>query len=182
MNKGEFKMSGTVIGNNGTIDFSGGSNLNVEIPASFQGDITLGGNVTLGGDFLTMPGVVQTGGLRQVITVGTALSVDNSGATLIPGGTAQTFTLPVATSGVHFKMYAGTAAAHKLQVTGSARIYGNAINTNNAQAEMAEGQKIDNSSSVAFTTAFQTGDFMEVVSDGNNWFIHAVTNDPLTLT
>lgn len=129
---------------------------------------------------LSMSGVM-TGLTKAIITVGRTLTAADSGAIIIAAGTAQTFTLPAPAAGLHFKMYAATAAAHKLQVNGG-KIYGNAININNEQAELAEGQKVDNKSAVAFGTAFQTGDFMEVVSDGSNWFLHAVTNDPLTLT
>jgi hypothetical protein len=80
-------------------------------------------------------------------------------------------------------MYAGAAYAHKIQVppAGAARIYGNAINTNNEQSEKAEGQKVTAAISVAFGAALQGGDFMEVVCNGSHWFLHAVTNDPLTI-
>ena len=148
------------------------------------GDFTVDGNTTLNGTYLTLGGLVtMTGSRIQIIKTGVTLEVANSGAVLIPGGTAQTFTLPAAAEGLHFKMYAGTAAAHKIQVPGGAteRIYGNAININNAAAA-AEGQQISNKTAVAFGVALQTGDFMELICDGSNWFLHAVTNDPLTLT
>ena len=131
---------------------------------------------------MSMSGAVaMSGDKKLVITAGRALTAADSGTILIPGGAAQTFTLPAPASGLYFKMYAGTAAAHKLQVNGG-KIYGNTINTNNEQATLAEGQKADNKSAAAFSVAFQTGDFMEAVCDGSNWFIHAVTSDPLTLT
>ena len=145
-------------------------------------DTTLNGNVTLNGTYLTMEGVTQTGGRKQIITAGATLTSDNSGAVLIPGGTAQTFTLPAPAAGLHFKMYAATAAAHKLQVAGGGdKIYGNAININNAQAAAAEGQQVSAAVSVACGAALQVGDFMEVVCNGTDWFLHAVTNDPLTI-
>lgn len=144
-----------------------GAGVEIYSTMSAAGDISLSGTLT--------------GIKKSVITAGCVLTAADSGAILIPGGAAQTFTLPAPTAGVHFKMYAGTAAAHKLQVNGG-KIYGNAININNEIAASAEGQKVDNKSAVAFGVALQTGDFMEVVSDGSNWFIHAVTNDPLTLT
>ena len=149
---------------------------------SVSEDATINGNLTLKGTYLTMASVVQTGMFKQVITSGATLTADQSGALLIPGGTAQTFTLPAPAAGLHFKMYAGTAAAHKLQVSGGAKIYGNAININNGQAGLAEGQQVTDKTAVAFGVALQTGDFMEVVCNGTNWFLHAVTNDPLTLT
>ena len=155
---------------------SGGFEVGGDVP------LTISGDVTLTGANLTMTGVTQSGMLRKVITAGRVLTSADSGALLLPNGAAQTFTLPSPLAGLHFKMYATTAAAHKLQVGASGKIYGNAINTNNEQAEIAEGQKVDNKSAVAFGAALQTGDFMEVVCDGNNWFLHAVTNDPLTLT
>lgn len=147
---------------------STGSGVEVSSTMSMTGDVALSG--------------VLSGIKQSVITVGRVLTAADSGAILIPGGSAQTFTLPAPAAGLCFKMYAGTAVAHKLQVSGGAKIYGVAINVNNEIAASAEGQKVDNKSAVAFGTAFQTGDFMEVVSDGTNWFLHAVTNDPLTLT
>lgn len=175
-------MASTIIGNRGTVDYADGSGLTIQSATTLANDITVNGNMTLSGTYLTMPGVTQTGGLRQVISVGAVLTIANSGAVLIPGGAAQTFTLPAPVAGIHFKMYAGTAAAHKIQVpAGTARIYGNAININNQIAASAEGQQVSNRTSVAFGVALQTGDFMEVICDGSNWFLHAVTNDPLTL-
>jgi len=145
-------------------------------------DLSVGGNTTLSGTYLTMAGVTQTGGRKQIISTGVVLTSAESGAVLIPGGSAQTFTLPAPAQGLRFKMYAATAAAHKIQVpAGAAKIYGNAINTNNEQAEKAEGQKVTAAISVAFGVAYQTGDFMEVVCNGTHWFLHAVTNDPLTI-
>jgi hypothetical protein len=146
-------------------------------------DVTVGGNTTLSGTYLTMAGVTQTGGRKQIISTGVVLTSAESGAVLIPGGSAQTFTLPAPAQGLHFKMYAATAAAHKIQVpAGAAKIYGNAININNAQSEKAEGQQVAAAISVAFGVAYQTGDFIEVVCNGTHWFLHAVTNDPLTIT
>ena len=160
----------TIINDLGVVSYQAGSGLQVD------------STVTVTGANLVMTGVTQTGMLKQVITTGRVLTAADSGAILMPNGTAQTFTLPSPLAGLHFKMYATTALAHKLQVGASGKIYGNAININNGQAEKAEGQQVDNKSAVAFGPAFQTGDFMEVVCDGNNWFLHAVTNDPLTLT
>jgi hypothetical protein len=131
---------------------------------------------------VTLAGYSLIGTKLKVITAGTTLTAADSGAVLIPAGGAQTFTLPAPSAGLHFKMYAGSAAAHKIQVpVGAARIYGNGINTNDEQGEQAEGQKISNKSSVAFGAGFLIGDFIEIVCNGTNWFVHAVTNDPLTL-
>jgi hypothetical protein len=150
---------------------------------SISEDTTIKANLTLSGTYLTMAGVTQTGGRKQIISTGVVLTSAQSGAILIAdGGSAQTFTLPAPAQGLHFKMYAGAAYAHKIQVpAGAAKIYGNAINTNNEQAEKAEGQKVTAAISVAFGVALQGGDFMEVVCNGSHWFLHAVTNDPLTI-
>ena len=143
--------------------------MSIETPTNFNSNISLGGNQLAGATY-------------NVIKAGRVLTAADSGAILIPGGAAQTFTLPTAAAGLYFKMYAGTAAAHKLQVSNGAKIYGNAININNQIAASAEGQQVTNATAVAFGVALQTGDFMEVVCDGYNWFLHAVTNDPLTIT
>jgi len=146
-------------------------------------DLSVGGNTTLSGTYLTMAGVTQTGGRKQIISTGVVLTSAESGAILIAdGGSAQTFTLPAPAQGLHFKMYAGAAYAHKIQVpAGAAKIYGNAININNQAAAAAEGQQVTAAISVAFGVALQGGDFMEVVCNGSHWFLHAVTNDPLTI-
>jgi len=159
-----------------------GSGLQVDTPVTFGTDTTISGNTTLNGTFLTMAGVTQTGGRRQIIKSGTTLTSANSGAVLIPAGSAQTFTLPAPAEGLHFKMHAASAAAHKLQVSSGAKIYGIAININNEIAAAAEGQVISNVNSVAFGVALKVGDFMEVVCDGSNWYLYSVTNDPLTTT
>ena len=161
---------------------STGAGVEVSSTLSISKDTAINANFTLNGTYLTMANVTQTGMRKQIIKPGVTLTLAESGAVLIPSGSAQTFTLPTPVEGVSFKMYAGTPAAHKFQVGASGKIYGNAININDANADAAEGQKVENKSAVAFGTAFQTGDFMEVVSDGTNWFLHAVTNDPLTLT
>ena len=165
-----------------------GSGVEISSPLSTTGsatlasDLSVGGNTTLSGTYLTMAGVTQTGDRRAIIGSGLVLTSAESGAVLIPGGSAQTFTLPAPAQGLRFKMYAATAAAHKIQVpAGSAKIYGNAINTNNGAASAAEGQQVTAAISVAFGVAYQTGDFMEVVCNGTHWFLHAVTNDPLTI-
>ena len=147
---------------------SSGSGVEISSPLSTTGN-------------LLMSGGVLSGDKKSIVTVGRVLTAADSGAILLPGGMAQTFTLPAPAAGVYFKMYASTAVAHKLQVS-TGLIYGNAINTNNEQAEIAEGQKVQAATAVAFGAALQTGDFMEIVSDGSNWFLHAVTNDPLTIT
>lgn len=129
---------------------------------------------------VSLSGVVS-GTKMKVITAGRVLTAADSGAVLIPEGGAQTFTLPAPEAGLNFKMYAGIDEPHKLQVNGG-KIFGIAININNAQLEMAEGQAVYDKTAVAFGVAQQVGDFMEVVCNGTNWFLHAVTNDPLTLT
>jgi len=159
-----------------TNDLSVGGNTTI------TNDLSVGGNTTLSGTYLTMAGVTQTGGRKQIITAGVVLTSAESGAVLIPGGSAQTFTLPAPAQGLHFKMYAATNVAHKIQVpAGAAKIYGNAINTNNGAASAAEGQQVAAAISVAFGVAYQAGDFMEVVCNGTHWYLHAVTNDPLTI-
>ena len=131
---------------------------------------------------LSMSGGVLSGDKKSVISTGRILTAADSGALILAdGGSAQTFTLPSPAAGVYFKMYAAGAFTHKLQVS-TGLIYGNAINTNNQQSEKAEGQKVEAATAVAFGVALQTGDFMEIVSNGVNWFLHAVTNDPLTIT
>jgi len=158
------------------------NNLSVGGNTTFTNDLSVGGNTTLSGTYLTMAGVTQTGARRAIIGSGVVLTSAESGAVLIPGGSAQTFTLPAPAQGLRFKMYAATAVAHKIQVpAGSAKIYGVAININAAQSEKAEGQQVTAAISVAFGFAYQTGDFMEVVCNGTHWFLHAVTNDPLTI-
>jgi hypothetical protein len=175
-------MSKTVISDaTGVHNIANQTGFEVTGAATIDSDLSVAGNTTLLGTYLTMAGVTQTGGRKQIISTGVTLTSAESGAILIPGGTAQTFTLPAAAAGLHFKMYAATAAAHKIQVSGGAKIYGNAININNAQSEKAEGQQVTAAISVAFGVAYQTGDFIEVVCNGTNWFLHAVTNDPLTI-
>lgn len=130
---------------------------------------------------VTLAGHSLIGTKAKLFTAGATLTAADSGAVLIPAGAAQTFTLPAPSAGLHFKMYAGSAAAHKIQVpAGAARIYGNGINTNNAGGSAAEGQQLGGVSSVAFGATLQIGDFVEVVCNGTHWFAHSVTNDPLT--
>ena len=177
-------MSKTVISDaTGVHNIANQTGFEVTGAATIDSDLSVAGNTTLLGTYLTMAGVTQTGGRKQIISTGVVLTSAESGAILIAdGGSAQTFTLPAPAQGLHFKMYAGAAYAHKIQVpAGAAKIYGNAINTNNEQAEKAEGQKVTAAISVAFGAALQGGDFMEVVCTGSHWFLHAVTNDPLTI-
>jgi hypothetical protein len=176
-------MSKTVISDaTGVHNIANQTGFEVTGATTIDSDLSVAGNTTLSGTYLTMAGVTQTGGRKQIISAGATLTSAESGAILIPGGSAQTFTLPAPAQGLHFKMYAATAAAHKIQVSGGAKIYGNAININNQAAGAAEGQQVTAAISVAFGVALQAGDFMEVVCNGSHWVLHAVTNDPLTIT
>jgi hypothetical protein len=153
-----------------------------------RGDLTVGGNTTLNGNttlygtYLTLGGfVTMTGAKQQIISATTAVSASNSGAMIIAtGGSAQTFTLAsnTLTPGFNLRFVAGSGYAHSITCATSGKLQGQALTYNNGGVIQVDS--ISNKTTLTLATTIRTGDWINIVSDGSNYYVTALTYDNLS--
>jgi len=119
------------------------------------------------------------GSKKELVQVTTTLTLADSGAVLAPTGTAKTFTLPaVATAaGFHVTYHAGSAANHIINGGGS-KIQGVIFHATGGATTFAK-QPVTNRSSI--TTAGVVGDYITIVGDGTNYYVHGWVDAAVTL-
>jgi len=131
-------------------------------------------------------GAVKTKVPKKTTT--TTLSVGDSGTTLMPtADSAQVFTLPNpnVSSGVFFNFIAGSAQTHRISCPTN-KIQGFILDVGRA----AEGNSDDASIGVTVVTNQAAitlvnpvvGDNLQLVSDGDNWYVRGYVNDTPELT
>ena len=146
------------------------------------GDLTVDGNTTLNGTYLTLGGLVtMTGAKQQIISATTAVSASNSGAMIIPtAGSAQTFTLAsnTLTPGFNLRFVVGSGYAHSITCATSGKLQGQALTYNNGGGVQVDA--ISNKTTLTLATTIRTGDWINIVSDGSNYYVTALTYDNLS--
>jgi hypothetical protein len=128
-------------------------------------------------------GAVKAKAPKKVTSV--TLAVGDSGTTLMPtAASAQTFTLPNPSdsSGVFFNFIAGSAQNHIIdcptnKIQGFIIDFSNGGNTNDATVGVTV---VTNKASITLVNA-QVGDNLQLVSDGDNWYVRGMLNNTPTL-
>jgi len=118
-------------------------------------------------------------------TTSVTLAVGDSGTTLMPtAASAQTFTLPNPSdsSGVFFNFIAGSAQNHIIncptdKIQGFIIDFTNGGNTNDATVGVTV---ITNKASITLVNG-TVGDNLQLVSDGDNWYVRGMLNNTPTL-
>ena len=105
------------------------------------------------------------------------LTAADSGAVVVMAGTACTVTLPAVASGLNFKFFANTAAAHVMN--GGDSVIEGVIYDNSNGATIARNAATNGTSLTLVNPAI--GDHWEVVSDGTSWLLHGWLNQTPTL-
>lgn len=121
-----------------------------------------------------------SGAKVELVQATTALTLADSGKVLVPTGAAKTITLPaVATAaGFHVTFFAGSAANHIIN-GGASKIQGAVFDTSNDDMTVAR-TAVSNRSSITLANG-AVGDYLTIVGDGTNYYVHGWLNDTPTL-
>ena len=118
---------------------------------------------------------------------GVTLTPADSGTTLMPNAdSAQTFILPIPTSGVIFNFIAASAQAHVLRLpTGVNQFNGFLIDYNRA-VESGDDPSSPSVTSIVNRGAItlvnpRIGDNIQCISDGDRWYVRGYTNNTVAL-
>ncbi len=121
------------------------------------------------------------GAKKDILATTVTLTLADSGAALVPLGPAKTYTLPAVADAAGFNVtfFAGSANAHKIQAL-SAVLQG-AIFFGADGANTVGRVTVTNTTSITLD-AGTIGDYMTIISDGTNYYVHGWTSNDVSLT
>jgi hypothetical protein len=159
-------MASVLIDNRGILQTLDGSG------TSITGNLTVTGDVVITGEL--------SGQKKNTIVSTATLSLSDSGAVILASGSsAQTYTLPTIATAAGFNVTFHAASPHAHVITGSniqGALYHNTNGTTLArQAVSNRGNITLNSTNPAI------GDYMTIICDGTNYYVHGWLNNSASL-
>tara|TARA_B100001094_G_scaffold323567_1_gene374686 strand:- start:67 stop:501 length:435 start_codon:yes stop_codon:yes gene_type:complete len=108
-----------------------------------------------------------------------SLTLADSGAVIVPSGTARTITLPAVASsaGFHVKILMGSDANHVVN-GGGAKIQGFVYDNTNGTTHARTA--ITNKTSITLVNG-ERGDVLNIHGDGTNFYVNGILNNTPTL-